>query len=148
MLASLNATAVGNVLPAEAYESREAEAEEPSAPPASSDLHWSSLPLLGEQARQRGYTLPLPFGVSSLYNYVSRDIQVTDVRVGINGAPVRYVNAGFAPAYWGGFGFGPGLFTGFLLGQAFAPHAFFAPGGDFGGGDFGGGDFGGGDFGG
>ena len=33
-------------------------------------------------------------------------------------APVSYVNAGFAPAYWGGFGFGPGLFTGFLLGQA------------------------------
>lgn len=67
--------------------------------------------------------------------------------VEVNGAPVRYVNAGFAPAYWGGFGFGPGLFTGFLLGQAFAPHAFFAPGGDYGGGDYGGGDFGG-DFGG
>jgi uncharacterized membrane protein YgcG len=68
--------------------------------------------------------------------------------VEVNGAPVSYVNAGFAPAYWGGFGFGPGLFTGFLLGQAFAPHAFFAPGGDYGGGDHGGGDFGGGDFGG
>jgi len=68
--------------------------------------------------------------------------------VEVNGAPVRYVNAGFAPAYWGGFGFGPGLFTGLLLGQAFAPHAFFAPGGDYGGGDHGGGDFGGGDFGG
>ena len=68
-----------------------------------------------------------------------------------------YVNAGFAPAYWGGFGLGPGLFTGFLLGQALRPHAFFGGGypgdgdpggGDFGGGDFGGGDFGGGDFGG
>ena len=68
--------------------------------------------------------------------------------VEVNGAPVSYVNAGFAPAYWGGFGFGPGLFTGFLLGQALAPHAFFAPGGDYGGGDNGGGDFGGGDFGG
>jgi hypothetical protein len=72
--------------------------------------------------------------------------------VEVNGAPVSYVNAGFAPTYWGGFGFGPGLFTGSLLGQAFAPHAFFAPGGDYGGiyggGDFGGGNFGGGDFGG
>src|SRR5215813_1244043 len=70
------------------------------------------------------------------------------------GRRVDYVNAGFAPAYWGGYGFGPGLFTGFLLGQALAPHAFLAGGygdgdpggGDPGGGDFGGGDFGGGDF--
>jgi hypothetical protein len=76
--------------------------------------------------------------------------------VEVNGAPVRYVNAGLAPAYWGGYGFGPGLFTGFLLGEALAPHAIYADsyspadgapdGGDFGGGDFGGGDFGGGDF--
>jgi len=89
-------------------------------------------------------------------------------KVEANGASVSYVNAGFAPTYWGGFGFAPGLFTGFLLGEAFAPHAGFADGyysdggdtgggdtgggdtggGDFGGGDFGGGDFGGGDFGG
>lgn len=79
-------------------------------------------------------------------------------KVEVNGAPVRYVNARLAPAYWGGYGFGPGLFTGFLLGEALAPHAIFADsyssadgdsgGGDYGGGDFGGGDFGGGDFGG
>src|SRR5262249_21191269 len=83
------------------------------------------------------------------------------------GRRVDYVNAGFAPAYWGGYGVGPGLFTGFLLRQALAPHALLAGryrggrprgghlrrgrcggsgGGDFGGGDFGGGDFGGGDF--
>jgi uncharacterized membrane protein YgcG len=83
-------------------------------------------------------------------------------KVEADGGPVSYVNAGFAPAYWGGFGLAPGLFTGFLLGQALAPHAFFggypgdgypgdgdSGGGDFGGGDFGGfggGDFGGGDF--
>jgi uncharacterized membrane protein YgcG len=77
-------------------------------------------------------------------------------KVEVDGAPVSYVNAGFAPAYWGGFGFGPGLFTGFLLGHALAPPIFADPsyysgdgdhgGGDFGGGDFGGGDFGGGDF--
>lgn len=78
--------------------------------------------------------------------------------VEVNGAQVLYVNAGLAPAYWGGYGFGPGLFTGFLLGEALAPHAIYADsdsgadggsdGGGFGGGDFGGGDFGGGDFGG
>jgi len=74
-------------------------------------------------------------------------------KVEVNGAPVSYVNAGFAPAYWGGFGLGPGLFTGFLLGSALAPPFFGDPSyysgdGDYGGGDFGGGDFGGGDFGG
>jgi hypothetical protein len=86
--------------------------------------------------------------------------------VEVNGTPVSYVNAGFAPSYWGGFGFGPGLFTGFLLGEALSPFPFGGgyydgggygdgagygdggPGGDYGGGDYGGGDFGGGDFGG
>ena len=89
--------------------------------------------------------------------------------VEVRGAPVSYVNAGFAPAYWGGFGFLPGMFTGFLLGEALSPGFGYAGdggfgdgdydgnfgdggsgngGGDFGGGDFGGGDFGGGDFGG
>jgi uncharacterized membrane protein YgcG len=72
-------------------------------------------------------------------------------KVEADGGPVSYVNAGFAPAYWGGYGFAPGLFTGFLLGEALAPHAFFggypSGEGDPGGGDLGGGDFGGGDFG-
>jgi uncharacterized membrane protein YgcG len=84
--------------------------------------------------------------------------------VEVEGRPVSYVNAGFAPSYWGGFGFGPGLFTGFLLGEALSPFPFGGyygeggyygdggpggdSGGDYGGGDFGGGDFGGGDFGG
>jgi uncharacterized membrane protein YgcG len=83
-----------------------------------------------------------------------------------SGTRVPYVNAGFAPGYWGGFGFGPGLFTGFLLGEALGAPPIFVNegygfgdpgnfdggdnfgGGDFGGGDYGGGDFGGGDFGG
>lgn len=30
--------------------------------------HWSGLPIWGEQARELGYKLPLPFGVSLLYN--------------------------------------------------------------------------------
>ncbi len=102
---------------------------------------------------------------------VEQGIEPAMRTVEVRGAPVSYVNAGFAPAYWGGFGFLPGMFTGFLLGEALSP-GFGYPGyvgdggygdgdyggnfgdggsgngGDFGGGDFGGGDFGGGDFGG
>ena len=63
-----------------------------SATPLESQEHWSSLPFLGEQARQRGYTLPLPFGVTAVYNYVARDVDVTDVRVGVNGAPATSVS--------------------------------------------------------
>jgi hypothetical protein len=107
------------------------------------DVYWA--PSSGGAGR----TVP---ACSACANQVDRGIEPEMRNVEVNGAPVSYVNAGFAPAYWGGFGFGPGLFTGFLLGQAFAPHAFFAPGGDaggdYGGGDYGGGDFGGGDFGG
>jgi uncharacterized membrane protein YgcG len=104
---------------------------------------------------------------------LERGIEPEMRKVEVNGTPVNYVNAGFAPSYWGGFGFGPGLFTGFLIGEALAPGGLFGgpgyygdggdygadsggdyDGGDFGGGDFsggddfGGGDFGGGDFGG
>jgi uncharacterized membrane protein YgcG len=98
---------------------------------------------------------------------IEPDIRTVEFR----GAPVSYVNAGFAPAYWGGYGLLPGMFTGFLLGEALSPGfgygGYFGDpgygdgddggnfgdgdpgnGGDYGGGDFGGGDFGGGDFGG
>ncbi len=97
---------------------------------------------------------------------IEPDLRTVEVR----GAPVSYVNAGFAPAYWGGYGLLPGMFTGFLLGEALSPGfgyggGYFGDdggygngdfggsgdpgnGGDYGGGDFGGGDFGGGDFGG
>ncbi len=99
---------------------------------------------------------------SSDAHQIEQGIQPEIRQVEVNGAPVNYVNAGFAPSYWGGFGFGPGLFTGFLLGEALGGFGGFGgfggpyyggdygggDGGDFGGGDFGGGDFGGGDFGG
>jgi hypothetical protein len=54
---------------------------------------WSSfLPLMKEEALARGYELPLPFGVSVIYNYLERDIDVTDIRIGVNGAPPRSVS--------------------------------------------------------
>src|SRR5689334_12300468 len=68
-----------------------------------------------------------------------------------SGARVQYVNAGFAPAYWGGFGYGGAMLGGFLLGEALASppvlineYGYVDPGNNGGGGIFGGGFFGGG----
>ena len=109
-----------------------------------SDVHWT--PAEGGPGR------PVP-ACSACAHKVEQGIEPEMRKVEVSGTPVNYVNAGFAPAYWGGYGLGPGMFAGFLLGEALAPHASFADsyssgGGDYGGGDFGGGDFGGGDFGG
>ena len=108
-----------------------------------SDAHW--MPADGGPGRD------VP-ACSACAHKIEQGIEPDMRKVEVDGTPVNYVNAGFAPAYWGGYGFGPGLFTGFLLGEALAPHAIFADGypsdgGDFGAGDFGGGDFGAGDFG-
>lgn len=45
-----------------------------------------------EEALARGHELPLPFGVGFVYNYLQREIEVTDVRIGINGQPMQSVN--------------------------------------------------------
>ena len=52
---------------------------------------WSSfLPLMKEEALKRGYVLPLPFGTGVTATVLTgRDIEVTDLRIGIDGnAPV------------------------------------------------------------
>jgi uncharacterized membrane protein YgcG len=116
------------------------------------DVYWT--PASGGPGR----TVP---ACSACAHKIDTGIEPDLRNVEVHGTPVSYVNAGFAPAYWGGFGFGPGLFTGFLLGEALAPFPFGGgyygdggydgggdPGGDSGGGDYGGGDFGGGDSGG
>jgi len=48
-----------------------------------------ALPFLADAAVKRGYELPLPLGISGVFYYVERDIEITDVRVGINGAPLQ-----------------------------------------------------------
>jgi hypothetical protein len=46
---------------------------------------WSSfLPIWGEEARKRGYELPLPFGISSSFFYAQRDVKVDSVDVDVN----------------------------------------------------------------
>jgi hypothetical protein len=56
--------------------------------PATQPDRWSSfLPWMGEEARKRGIELPLPLGAGVVFYHLSRDIEVTDLRVGRNGAP-------------------------------------------------------------
>ncbi len=49
---------------------------------------WSSfLSLMGDEARKRGYELPLPFGVGINFLLLKRNIEVTDVEAGLNSDP-------------------------------------------------------------
>jgi hypothetical protein len=63
-------------------------ASAPSSKSPNDDKRWSSfLPLMAEEATKRGHQLPLPFGISTVVTGLfNRQITVTDVRVGINGA--------------------------------------------------------------
>ena len=57
------------------------------------EKRWSSfLPMMKEEALARGYELPLPFGVSVVYNYLARDVKVSDVRIGVDGEPPQSVS--------------------------------------------------------
>ncbi len=83
---------------ADAAPARESAPADPAAPamasPDAGDAErWSSfLPLMADEARMRGYDLPLPFGASAIYNYLERDIEVTDLGIGIDGAAVQSVS--------------------------------------------------------
>ena len=61
------------------------------------EKRWSSfLPLMAEEAKKRGHSLPLPFGVSTVVTgLLDRKIDVTDVRVGVNGATPTSVSQVF-----------------------------------------------------
>jgi hypothetical protein len=56
--------------------------DDPAAEPES-----SVLPFLGDEARKRGIELPNPFGIGGVYYHLDRAIQVSDLRLGRNGAP-------------------------------------------------------------
>jgi len=65
-----------------------------SAAPSGEEERWSSfLPLMADEARARGYALPLPFGVGTTFTVLGgRDIEVTDLRIGLNGEKPRSVS--------------------------------------------------------
>jgi hypothetical protein len=64
----------------------------PTPKPAEQERWSSFLPFMKEEALARGYELPLPFGVGLVYNYLQRDIEVTDVRIGVDGRPPQSVS--------------------------------------------------------
>lgn len=85
-----------------AHEQVEAAASPPTGPdaPATEPAeHRSFFPLLADEALKRGYELPLPYGASLiLTGLANREIEVTDVRLDVNGVPVApnadFVNLG------------------------------------------------------
>jgi hypothetical protein len=52
----------------------------------------SFLPLMAEEARKRCIEMPRPFGAGLVYYYLARDIAISDVSVGRNGAPPQSVS--------------------------------------------------------
>ncbi len=50
------------------------------------------LPLFGAAARERGYELPLPFGVTANFMYIDTDFKVDSISIGLGGAPPAEVS--------------------------------------------------------
>ena len=63
------------------------------AMPAPGEERWSSfLPIWGEEAREKGHELPLPFGVAGSFFYANRDIDVDSVDIKIRNIPLNLDN--------------------------------------------------------
>jgi hypothetical protein len=88
MLATVVAVLVVTGLPGFACADPETVTPAEPATPAAAPDKPSRLPFLAEEARARGYDLPLPFGAALIITGLgSRQIDVTDVRVGLEGNP-------------------------------------------------------------
>jgi hypothetical protein len=73
-------------LSSRALEAQEAAKDTVKAVPA--EKRWSSfLPFMKDEALKRGIELPRPFGAGAVFYHLDRDIKVTDLRLGRNGAP-------------------------------------------------------------
>ena len=75
---------------------RAAEAQETAAKDSlavTAEKRWSSfLPFMKDEALKRGIELPRPFGAGAVFYHLERDIKVTDLRIGRNGAPPASVS--------------------------------------------------------
>ena len=67
-------------------------ARAPACDTAQAPAHKSFLPLMADEARKRCIELPRPFGAGLVYYYLARDIAISDVSVGRNGAPPQSVS--------------------------------------------------------
>jgi hypothetical protein len=71
----------------------ETASDPPQEPKASKESRWSDfLPLGREAVLAAGYELPRAFGFDVAYTRLRRDIEVDEVRVGLDGAPPRTVD--------------------------------------------------------
>jgi hypothetical protein len=52
---------------------------------------WHFLPIGGQAARERGYELPLPYGVGANFVVLEQSMSVNEVRVGFAGGPLQEV---------------------------------------------------------
>ena len=60
---------------------------EEATAPESEEERWSSfLPIWGEEARQKGHELPLPFGIAGNFFFANRDIDVDSIDIDIRNA--------------------------------------------------------------
>jgi hypothetical protein len=98
LLLALAAAAMASPAPIRAAEEPPAPSAEPAAPPPTSAAAPASsraLPIGAGWARARGIELPNPFGAGVFLVTMSRDIEVTDVRVSLrDGEPVSVSDVG------------------------------------------------------
>lgn len=79
---------------AELGTAQDPESERPWTGPESEapERRTSFLPLFADEARERGYKLPLPFGSGVNFMYIKRPTQVNGVKAGVNGGGLNDVN--------------------------------------------------------
>jgi len=79
--------AITLLLGAGAAAAQQPDAEAPAAGATVPQPHRSGLPFMAEEALKRGHELPLPFGAGLILTGIDdREIDVSDVRIGIDGS--------------------------------------------------------------
>jgi hypothetical protein len=74
-----------------------AKSPEDDTSPAPEEERWSSfLPIWGEEAREKGHVLPLPFGVAGSFFYANRDIDVDSIDIDIRNISLNLDSLVFA----------------------------------------------------